>query len=62
MIVEPLSELMVAKALLSNNIPIDQIKGYLGLFSELDMKIVNAISIDLCNQWIKKIKEHYHIK
>ena len=62
LIVEPLSELMVAKALLSNNIPIDQIKGYLGLFSELDMKIVNAISIDLCNQWIKKIKEHYHIK
>ena len=62
LIVEPLSELMVAKDLLSNNIPIDQIKGYLGLFSELDMKIVNNISIDLCNQWIKKIKEHYHIK
>lgn len=61
LIVEPLSELMVAKALLSNNIPIDQIKGYLGLFSELDMDIVNAISIDLCNKWIEKIKKHYHL-
>ena len=62
LIVELLSNLILAKNLLSNNIPIDQIKGYLGLFSELDMDIVNAISIDLCNQWIKKIKEHYHIK
>lgn len=62
LIVDPLSDLMVAKMLLSTNFPIDQIKGYLGLFSELDMKIVNNISIDLCNQWIKIIKEHYHIK
>ena len=62
LIVEPLSNLILAKTLLKNNIPIDEIKGYLGLFSELDMDIVNAISIDLCNQWIKKIKEHYHIK
>ena len=62
LIVEPLSDLMVAKMLLSTNFPIDQIKGYLGLLSELEMDIVNAISIDLCNQWIKKIKEHYHIK
>lgn len=61
LIVEPLSELMVAKALLSNNIPIDQIKGYLGLLSELDMEIVNAISSDLCNKWIEKIKKCYHL-
>ena len=62
LIVDPLSDLIGAKTLLSNNIPIDQIKGYLGLCSELDMDIVNSISIDLCNQWINKIKQHYHIK
>ena len=46
LIVDPLSDLMVAKMLLSTNFPIDQIKGYLGLLSELEMDIVNAISID----------------
>lgn len=61
LIVELLSNLILAKNLLSNNIPIDQIKGYLGLLSELDMDIVNAISIDLCNKWIEKIKKHYHL-
>lgn len=61
LIVEPLSDLMVAKMLLSTNFPIDQIKGYLGLLSELEMDIVNAISIDLCNQWIEKINKHYHL-
>ena len=61
LIVEPLSDLMVAKMLLSTNFPIDQIKGYLGLLSELEMDIVNAIAIDLCNQWIEKINKHYHL-
>ena len=61
LIVDPLSDLMVAKMLLSTNFPIDQIKGYLGLLSELEMDIVNAISIDLCNQWIEKINKHYHL-
>lgn len=61
LIVDPLSDLMVAKMLLSTNFPIDQIKGYLGLLSELEIDIVNAISIDLCNQWIEKINKHYHL-
>lgn len=62
LIVEPLSELLVAKSLLLNNYPIEHIQFYLGIYSELDISIVNNLSIDICNQWIKKIKEHYHIK
>ena len=62
LIVEPLSELLVAKSLLLNNYPIEHIQFYLGIYSELDISIVNNLSIDLCNQWIQKIKEHYHIK
>ena len=61
LIVEPLSELMVAKSLLLNNYPIEHIQFYLGIYSELDISIVNNLSIDICNQWIQKIKEHYHI-
>ena len=61
LIVEPLSELMVTKSLLLNNYPIEHIQFYLGIYSELDISIVNNLSIDICNQWIQKIKEHYHI-